>query len=72
MRIKTTLKRRLVVLRTDEGLYVSRSGTETILVREKSRALVWDWEADKVPDCLAKVLREHGRIWTPEAADKIS
>ena len=61
-------KPRLVVLRTAEGLYVGRNGAETILVEEKSRAVVWDWEADNVPESLAKVLRTHGRLWTPEPA----
>lgn len=61
-------KPRLVVLRTEEGLYVGRSGVETILVEEKSRAVVWDWEADNVPASLATVLRTHGRLWTPEPA----
>lgn len=60
---------RLVVLRTEEGLYVGRTGTETILVEDRRRALVWDWEADNVPDSLAAVLRAHGRLWTPEPAN---
>jgi len=55
-----------------EGLYVGRNGAETILVEEKSRAVVWDWEADNVPASLATVLRTHGRLWTPEPVESVS
>ena len=63
---------RLVVLRTEEGLYVGRNGAETILVEDRSRAVVWDWEADNVPDSLATVFRTHGRLWTPEPVERVS
>jgi hypothetical protein len=65
-------KSRLVVLRTEEGLYVGRNGAETILVEDRSRAVVWDWEADNVPDSLATVLRAQGRLWTPEPVERVS
>lgn len=63
-------QRRLVVLRTDEGLYVGRRGRETILVAEKERAVVWDWDADQVEASIAQVKREFGKTWTPEPAGK--
>ncbi len=62
-------QRRLVVLRTEEGLYVGRRGHETILVKEKERAVVWDWEADRVEASIAQVQSEFGKIWTPEPAN---
>jgi hypothetical protein len=65
-------KPRLVVLRTEEGLYVGRIGTETILVEDRRRAVVWDWEADNVPDSLATVLLTQGRLWTPEPVERVS
>ena len=63
-------QQRLVVLRTDEGLYVGRRGRETILVKEKERAVVWDWDADRVEASIAQVRREFGKTWTPEPADQ--
>lgn len=59
---------RLVVLRTEDGRYVGRRGDETILVREKRRAVVWDWERDRVEASIAAVRRDFGKHWTAEPA----
>lgn len=61
--------RRLVVLLTEEGLYVGRRGRETILVKEKGRAVVWDWDADQVEASVDQIKREFGKTWTPIPAD---
>ena len=64
--IKTAPKThpRLVVLRTEDGRYVGRRGGETILVREKRRAVVWDWDKDRVAASIAAVRRDFGQHWT--------
>jgi hypothetical protein len=55
-----------VVIKNEEGKYLSRVRGEIAFVDRRSRAFVYDYEQDKVEEQIRIVSERHGYHWTWE------
>ena len=58
-----------VVIRNQEGLYLSRLRGQIAFVERREQAFVYDAEQDHVDDQLATVKAQYGWTWTAEPLD---